>query len=565
MLEKVDLTKKMSKEEYKAKMPALESELGALQRECKRLGIPVMIVFEGYGASGKGGRIGRLIQSMDPRGFQVYPIKNETEEERMHPFLWRFWTKTPEKGKIAIFDGSWYRRVLIDRFEKRTKEKEIPAAFRSINAFEEQLTEDGTVMIKLFLDINQKEQKKRFDSLASKKETAWRVSQGDRERNIKFAEYTAMMEEMLFQTDTEYAPWKIVEAMDRRFATVKIYTIVVCALEEAVKKEEKRRELAKEQRLREKVFRESRKEAEAIEKSFVAGESKVENSLEIEVEKKDGVKNEVVNKNEELDENKAKSENEKATVTKTAQETMKELQVSTLSKVDLSLKYDKPEYEKKLKKLQKRIDELHGEIYRKRIPVVLAFEGWDAGGKGGAIKRLTAKMDPRGFVVNPTASPNDIEKAHHYLWRFWKNMPKDGHIAIFDRTWYGRVMVERIEGFCTEEEWKRAYKEINQMERDLYDAGTVILKFWMQIDKDEQERRFKERQQNPEKQWKITDEDWRNREKWDQYEEAVNEMLIRTSTEYAPWIIVEGNNKYYARIKVLETVVKALERALKKD
>ena len=247
------------------------------------------------------------------------------------------------------------------------------------------------------------------------------------------------------------------------------------------------------------------------------------------------------------------------------QDILKELQVSTLSKVDLSLKYDKPEYEKKLKKLQKRIDELHGEIYRKRIPVVLAFEGWDAGGKGGAIKRLTAKMDPRGFVVNPTASPNDIEKAHHYLWRFWKNMPKDGHVAIFDRTWYGRVMVERIEGFCTEAEWKRAYKEINQMERDLYDAGAVILKFWMQIDKDEQERRFKERQQNPEKQWKITEEDWRNREKWDQYEEAVNEMLIRTSTEYAPWIIVEGNNKYYARIKVLETVVKALEHALKKD
>lgn len=514
MLEKVDLTKKMSKEEYKTKMPTLEAKLGALQRECKRLGIPVMIVFEGYGAAGKGGRIGRLIQSMDPRGFQVYPIKNETEEERMHPFLWRFWTKTPEKGKIAIFDGSWYRRVLIDRFEKRTKEKEIPAAFRSINAFEEQLTEDGTVIIKLFLDINQKEQKKRFDSLSSKKETAWRVSQGDRERNAKFAEYTAMMEEMLFQTDTEYAPWKIVEAMDCRFATVKIYTIVVCALEEAVKREEKKLN---------------------------------------------------ANEQNEISQNEKESKNTDLSNDKVTQDILKELQVSTLSKVDLSLKYDKPEYEKKLKKLQKRIDELHGEIYRKRIPVVLAFEGWDAGGKGGAIKRLTAKMDPRGFVVNPTASPNDIEKAHHYLWRFWKNMPKDGHVAIFDRTWYGRVMVERIEGFCTEAEWKRAYKEINQMERDLYDAGAVILKFWMQIDKDEQERRFKERQQNPEKQWKITEEDWRNREKWDQYEEAVNEMLIRTSTEYAPWIIVEGNNKYYARIKVLETVAKALEHALKKD
>ena len=144
-------------------------------------------------------------------------------------------------------------------------------------------------------------------------------------------------------------------------------------------------------------------------------------------------------------------------------------------------------------------------------------------------------------------------------------MPKAGHIAIFDRTWYGRVMVERIEGFCTAQEWQRAYREINEMERDLARDGAVVLKFWMQIDKEEQARRFKARQENPDKQWKITDEDWRNREKWDQYEEAVNEMLIRTSTSYAPWIIVEGNCKYYARIKVLETVVDALEKRLKED
>ena len=194
---------------------------------------------------------------------------------------------------------------------------------------------------------------------------------------------------------------------------------------------------------------------------------------------------------------------------------------------------------------------------------MLGFEGWDAGGKGGAIKRLTAKMDARGYAVNPTASPNDIEKAHHYLWRFWRAMPKAGHIAIFDRTWYGRVMVERIEGFCTKEEWKRAYKEINDMEKDLCDAGAIVIKFWMHIDKDEQERRFRERQENPEKQWKITEEDWRNREKWDLYEDAVNEMLLRTSTDYAPWVVVEGNDKYYARIKVLKTVVDAIEDRLK--
>ena len=507
MLEKVDLTKKLSKEEYKEKMPQLEAKLGRLQRECKSLGIPIMIVFEGFGASGKGLQIGRLIQSMDPRGFEVHPIKNETEEERMHPFMWRFWTKTPSKGRIAIFDGSWYRRVLIDRFEKRTKNKELADAFHSINSFEEQLAEDGTLIIKLLLDIDKKEQKKRFEKLEKNKETAWRVTQGDKERNVHYDEYAAMIEDMLFKTDTDYAPWTIIESMDKRFATLKIYTTVIKAMADQIEKVQK--------------------------------------------EKTEGTA--------------GKTEGEMAEIAREADEEMKELQVSILSKADLSLHYTKEEYKEKLDKLQKKMEKLHGELYRRRIPVILGFEGWDAGGKGGAIKRLTERMDARGYVVNPTASPNDIEKAHHYLWRFWRAMPKDGHVAIFDRTWYGRVMVERIEGFCTTEEWKRAYKEINDMEKDLSDAGAIVIKFWMHIDKDEQERRFKERQENPEKQWKITDEDWRNREKWDQYEDAVNEMLMRTSTDYAPWVVVEGNDKYYARIKVLRTVAEAIEARLKEE
>ena len=246
-------------------------------------------------------------------------------------------------------------------------------------------------------------------------------------------------------------------------------------------------------------------------------------------------------------------------------EMKRETAESILAETDLSKSMPKEVYEERLKALQKKMEHLHGELYRRRIPVVLGFEGWDAGGKGGAIKRLTSHMDPRGYVVNPTASPSDTEKAHHYLWRFWRAMPKAGHIAIFDRTWYGRVMVERIEGFCTEKEWKRAYGEINAMEQDLVNAGAIVLKFWMQIDKDEQARRFKARQENPKKQWKITDEDWRNREKWDQYEVAVEEMLEKTSMPHAPWIVVEGNDKYYARIKVLECVTEAIEKRLKEE
>lgn len=494
MLEKIDLSKKLEKKEFKEIMDAEAIRLGKLQRECKELKIPVLIVFEGFGAAGKGTLINQLIQPLDPRGFKVFSIKGESEEEKMRPFLWRFWTKTPENGRIHIFDRSWYRRVLVDRFDKVTTESQLASAYQEIISFEKTLTDGGAVIIKFFLDITKKEQEKRFGKLLDNKETAWRVSKGDLKRNKHFEEYKIMNEEMLQKTDTDFAPWTIVEAMDREYAAVKVIRTVADRLEEYVTKRKGR---------------------------------------------------------------KAGKESESVRLVKPA------FQSSILSNADLSLAYTKEEYKERLKNLQKRLSFLHSELYRRKIPVVLGFEGWDAGGKGGAIKRLTQCMDPRGYAVNPTAAPNDIEKSHHYLWRFWQNMPKDGHVAIFDRTWYGRVMVERIEGFCSQEEWMRAYKEINDMEEHLANNGAIVIKFWMQIDKDEQERRFKERMETPEKQWKITGEDWRNREKWDAYEEAVDEMLIRTSTTYAPWIIVEGNNKYYARIKVLETVVKAIEERLK--
>lgn len=237
-----------------------------------------------------------------------------------------------------------------------------------------------------------------------------------------------------------------------------------------------------------------------------------------------------------------------------------------LSEISLEEKtISEEEYQAQRKELQAQLRDLHNRLYRKQVPVIICYEGWDAAGKGGNIKRITEALDPRGFEVQPIASPEPHEKARHYLWRFWNRLPKTGHITIFDRTWYGRVMVERLEGFCTENDWQRAYNEMNEFEKDLYDWGAVIIKFWVQIDKDTQLERFTARQNTPEKQWKITDEDWRNREKWDLYEKAVDEMLVHTSTTYAPWIIVEGNNKYYARVKVLKTVVDAIEERLKQE
>lgn len=230
-----------------------------------------------------------------------------------------------------------------------------------------------------------------------------------------------------------------------------------------------------------------------------------------------------------------------------------------LEDVPLYRSIDEDVYRNLLHKEQKKLAKLHNIVYRKRIPVIVAYEGWDAAGKGGNIKRLTAALDPRGYEVVPIASPTPTEKAHNHLWRFWQHFPEDGHITVFDRTWYGRVMVERLEGFCTEEEWKRAYQEINELEYELQKWGAILIKFWLHIDSDEQLRRFKERQETPEKQWKITDEDWRNREKWDQYETAVNDMIRLTSTEYAPWTIVESQDKKFGRIKAIQTLNDAIE------
>ena len=236
--------------------------------------------------------------------------------------------------------------------------------------------------------------------------------------------------------------------------------------------------------------------------------------------------------------------------------------VKKLSEIPLDKTLTDEEYKKELELLQARLGELHNEIYRKKIPVIIAYEGWDAAGKGGNIKRIAAALDPRGYEVHPIASPEPAEKSRHYLWRFWNRLPKDGHIAIFDRTWYGRVMVERLEGFCSENDWQRAYNEINEFEKELCDWNAVVIKFWVQIDKDTQLARFTDRQNTPEKQWKITDEDWRNREKWDLYEVAIDEMIEKTSTRFAPWYVLESNDKKYARVKALKTVIRAIEKKL---
>jgi polyphosphate kinase 2 (PPK2 family) len=496
MLELVDLKKNISKERYREVFPELEIRLGACQRAARAAGVPVVIVFEGWDAGGKGKLINRITQVLDPRGFKVHPVCAPNEVERFYPWMRRFWRVLPGAGQFAIFDRSWYGRVLVERVAGLVPKRQWRQAYEEIQQFERQLADAGTVLVKLWLHIDKNEQKQRFRKLQKVKATAWKVGKAEWKQHREYDRWLEAVEEMLQRTSTAQAPWTVVEATQGRFARVKVFETVIRTVEG------------------------------------------------------------------ELERWAARPKSTAEPMPEPPQSPTREKTI--LDRVDLSLSLSREAYEEELDALQKRLFRLEHELYVARVPAVIVYEGWDAAGKGGNIKRLTRGLDPRGYEVVPVMAPSPEEKARHFLWRFWRDVPKAGHITIFDRSWYGRVMVERVEGFSTEDQWRRAYREINEFERQLADFGTAIVKFWLHIDRHEQLRRFQARQENPHKKWKITDEDWRNREKWDRYELAVVDMLQRTSTTYAPWTILEANCKLHARIKALRTVADVLESALQK-
>jgi len=233
-----------------------------------------------------------------------------------------------------------------------------------------------------------------------------------------------------------------------------------------------------------------------------------------------------------------------------------------LAAVQLSQKLSSRDYKTHMVDLQVRLLKAEYGIFRRQVPVLCVMEGWDAAGKGGAIKRIAAPLDPRGFSVVSFAAPRDEEKAHHYLWRFWRNLPRAGHLTIFDRSYYGRVLVERVEGFAQEREWRRAFQEISEFEGHQQSFGMVIVKFWLHLSPAEQLKRFRGRELDPYRSYKLTEEDWRNRQKWDAYTAAAEEMFARTGTTRAPWTVVPANDKYFARVAVLKTLVEAMEQYL---
>ena len=470
------------KDTLKSEVKRLGERLSVLQQDIKKNDIPVIVLFEGWGAAGKGSFIGKTILNLDPRGSHTFNTTKPTEEEKRKPFMNRFWCDIPQNGEITFFDRGWY-------FEY-SKENN-----KQIKIFERQLRDNGYLVIKIFLHITKEEQKARLDKLLASKNTAWRVSKKDLKENKNYEKNFKKYDEMLEMTNTEYAPWNVVSSMNKTEAMHDILSIIVENIE-------------------------SRLKSNDSDRIGIRAES---------------MQHELVD-------------------------------MPKLKDIDLAIcSMEEDEYRKTLKKLQKKLNKLSYKLYKKRIPLIICYEGWDAAGKGGNIKRVSSSLVPRYYEVTPIAAPVSYEKNRHFLWRFQKKLPKTGHIVIFDRTWYGRVMVERLEGFCSENAWKRAYNEINEFEAELTDWGAVVVKFWLQIDKDEQLKRFNDRKNTPEKQWKITDEDWRNREKWDKYEVAVNQMIKYTSTKNAPWTIIESNSKYYARIKALETIIAAVEQRLDRE
>ena len=500
MLRDLDLSVSLQKETYKQRLDELTVQIGQLQWQAREAGLPVLVAVEGWEASGKGTQINHLAQTLDPRGYTVH-VATASADEKMYPYWWRFWNRTPAAGRVVVFDRGWSLEAIDCLYRKNPDKDGFERACREINAFERQLADEGTLIVKFFLHISRKEQKRRFAELQENSSTAWKVSKQDLAQNRAYSQWRDVAQAVLERTDTESARWHLVEAEDRRYATIKMLGLFADSLQEGLRLKAQRAILA------DKPARKGKKSA----------------SVHL----------------------------------------PDEMRSSRLDMVDLSLSLSDEAYSRELSQWQDRLHIMEHDMYRKRVPLMVLYEGWDAAGKGGNIRRLTAPLDPRGYEVIPVSAPNEVERAHHYLWRFWRVVPKAGHIAILDRTWYGRVLVERVEGFCSDAQWRRAYREINELEEELSQSGMGLVKFWLHIDKEEQLRRFEARQALEHKQWKITDEDWRNREKWDRYHEAVDEMLFRTSTTHAPWTVVEANDKKYARVKTVRTIVETMEERLR--
>ncbi|HVP96855.1 polyphosphate:AMP phosphotransferase [Methanoregula sp.] len=484
---------RIDKKTFDKKIAPLQERLGILQRSLRDARIPVIIVMEGWDAAGITRSTQMVIQSLDPRGFTLHTIEQPTDNERVRPFMWRFWIRLPPRGRIAIFARSWYSRAISAEMQRASWTKSLAGRIIAINNFERQLADDGTVILKFFLHIDKDEQQRRFIARESDPLKAWMVTPALWDLHRNYENSLPVIEDLLKKTDTAPAPWHILDATDENHAILEIYHTLVATLEKTLDHRAKKKP------------------------------------------KKPG--NPLIPEKHPVRRGQGTRAGEKTCTREGCQ----------------------PD----LDRLQEEMPRLQALLYKRKIPLIILYEGWDAAGKGGNITRLARNMNPRGYDVIPVSAPDAPEQSHHYLWRFVRHFPRAGHIAIFDRSWYGRVLVERVENYCTKYEWQRAYREINEMEEDfVYSTGGGIIKFWLEISRDEQLRRFEQRTNDPLKQWKITEEDWRNRENWDRYDVAIDEMLARTNTKIAPWSVIESDDKWHARVRTLEIVAEHCRKLL---
>ena len=500
MFEAAELGQSVSKDEYREREPVLRGELLDAQNRLRAsAAFPVIVVFAGVDGAGKGQTVNLLNTWMDPRWLVTRAFGDASDEEQERPEYWRFWRALPPRGRIGLFLSSWYSRPVLDRVYRRMSSNAYEHCLNRIVEFEQALAEDGALILKFWMHLGKEAQHTRLKKLEKDPTLRWKVDAFAWKHWRKYDAFITTAEHTIRQTNRGDAPWMIVEGADARYRSLTVGT----AIRDAVIK-------------RLDAAAEATSAARARADTPAAGRARRVSS---------GV-------------------------------------TTILSNLDMTKQVAPAKAEERLDRYQGRLNLLERQAGAAGISTILVFEGWDAAGKGGAIRRVTSALEARQSQVIPIAAPTDEERAHHYLWRFWRHLSRAGRFTIFDRSWYGRVLVERVEGFATERAWMRAYAEINQFESQLIEHGIVLVKFWLHITQDEQLRRFKEREATPHKRWKLTDEDWRNRERWGAYALAVNDMIERTSTGDAPWTLVEANDKQYARVKVLKTVCDRLERAV---
>ena len=515
MFETAELGRTVSREEFEAEEPKIRLGLLEAQRALQKAGVPVILLLAGADGAGKGETVKRLLAWLDARGLDSHAFGAPTDEERERPHWWRYWMQLPPRGRIGIFFGSWYSEPLVERAFGRLGRGRFDRRLSEIAFFEQMLADDGALIVKLWIHLSKKGLRKRLRGLEQDPATRWKVTRADWKHFRKYDRYIEASEDVIRRTDTSLAPWLLVEASDERYRDLTAGRILLDRFQSRLAAAEAARQ--------------------ATEPAGPAARAGTGDSPAPVPAGRRGM---------------------------TAPAKGRQSSLTILDRIDLKRTLPQAEQERRLQKAQGRLGRLVRVAFEKGRSSVVVFEGWDASGKGGNIRRITAAMDPRTYRVISVAAPTDEERAHHYLWRFWRQVPRAGYVTVYDRSWYGRLLVERVEGFARPEEWRRAYLEINDFEQQLAGHGIVVVKFWLQIDADEQLRRFRERETVAWKQHKIGPEDWRNREKWDAYRDAVSDMIARTSTSQAPWTLVGANDKYAARVQVVESLCARLARAL---